>query len=204
VVRLLVVDDYPLIRDGIRHAVRERDTAFEYAEASDVRSAMRLLGEQEPQVVLVDLPLDDGSDGVEFVEYLRRHHPTVRILVMSQAPTADIVHAVRTGAHGYLSKAATAAEVSQAVVDVLNGPVLPPELAAAIVSGFRQSAEQPVLTAREQDVLRCLAKGYDNREIADELGIAVRTVNRHLDAVRTKVGTRRRSQLARFAREWIG
>jgi DNA-binding NarL/FixJ family response regulator len=106
---------------------------------------------------------------------------------------------LRAGAHGCVGKAATAPELAAAVEAVLTGPVLPAELAAHLIGELHRST--PPLTNRERDVLRCLAKGYDNREIAEDLDIAPRTVNRHLENIRGKLGHHRRSELIRIARE---
>jgi DNA-binding NarL/FixJ family response regulator len=126
----------------------------------------------------------------------------VRVLVLSQALPRDVLAAIHAGAHGWVSKAATAVELGEAVAAVLTAPVIPAELAAHLVEELHRRT--PPLTGREQDVLRCLAKGYDNREIADDLGIALRTVNRHLENIRAKVGDHRRSALIRIARDLHG
>ncbi|MFD9735232.1 response regulator [Umezawaea sp. NPDC059074] len=197
-VRVLVADDHPVIRDGVRTGLERDGRAVVVAEASDTPTACHLAEQTRPDVALVDLRLASGGHGVDVIRYLREHLPAVRILVLSQAGPAELVAALRAGAHGSVSKAATAAELAQAVVDVLTGPVLPAELAAHLIGALRQ--ETRALTAREREVLHCLAKGYDNREIADDLGITVRTVNRHLENIREKLGHRRRSELIRIAR----
>jgi DNA-binding NarL/FixJ family response regulator len=167
-------------------------------EADNAAMACRLLDVELVHVVLVDLRLGD-EQGVELIEYLARHRPQTRVLVLSQASPGEVLAAMKAGAHGYVSKAATTAELTHAVLAVLDGPVLPPEIAARLVGEFQHRS---TLTVREREVLGCLARGYDNREIAEELGVAVRTVNRHLENIREKLGSRRRSELIRLAREW--
>jgi DNA-binding NarL/FixJ family response regulator len=174
--RVLVVDDHPVTRDGVRAGLDGFGTAV--SEAGDAETARNAVLADRPDVVLVDLRLG-VDDGVDFVHYLAGNHPLIRILVLSQCPLADVVRAIRAGAHGYVSKSATSAQLRSAVTGVLAGP-------------------------RERDVLRALARGYDNREIAGELAIAVRTVNRHLESIRDKLGTRRRSELVRIARDGHG
>jgi len=198
-VRVLVVDDHPVLRDGVRTGLERDGRVLVVAEAADARTACRLAEQVRPEVAVVDLRLDAGGHGVDVIRFLHLHLPTVRILVLSQAGPAEIVAAIRAGAHGCVSKAATSAELARAVADVLTGPVLPAELAAHLIGELRQ--ERRSLTAREREVLHCLAKGYDNREIADELDITVRTVNRHLENIRGKLGHRRRSELIRIARD---
>jgi DNA-binding NarL/FixJ family response regulator len=189
--RVLVVDDHPLTRAGVCSGLE----SLVVTEAGDVDAALHALETQPIDVVLVDLLLGERS-GLDVVRYAADHRPETRILVVSQAPVDDVLAAIRLGAHGYVSKAATSSELRHAVHAVLDGPVLPAELAARLIGVFQRPAE---LTAREREVLRCLAKGYDNREIADELAVAVRTVNRHLENIRAKLGHRRRSDLMRLA-----
>lgn len=197
-IRVLVVDDHPVTRDGVRAGLERDGRAVVVAEAADAEAACRLADSTRPDVALVDLRLARG-DGVEVIRYLREHRPETRILVLSQADPDEIVAAVRAGADGAVDKAATSAELVSAVHAVRSGPVLPPELAAHLISEMRVGPRP--LTQREHDILRCLAKGYDNREIAQELGISIRTVNRHLENIRAKLDRNRRSELIRLARE---
>lgn len=202
-VRVLVVDDHPVTRDGVRTALDRDGRAVVVAEAADAVTACLLADRVRPDVALVDLRLEsrDGQpagDGLDVIRHLRRQWPEVRILVLSQADPHDVLPAIRAGAHGWITKAATSAELGDAVAAVLGAPVIPAELAAHLIGALHR--ETPPLTGREQDVLRCLAKGYDNREIAEELDVAVRTVNRHLENIRGKLGRHRRSELIRIAR----
>ncbi|SMC60812.1 response regulator transcription factor [Kibdelosporangium aridum] len=192
--RVLIVDDHPLTRDGVRAGLADGRTTV--LQAGDTASAFRSLDHDRPHVLIADLRLGD-EDGVEFIQKVVQGFPAVRILVVSQASMSEVVRAIRSGAHGYVSKSAPTAELQRAVAAVVQGPVVPPELAVQLVTEFQQ---RPGLTPREREVLRALARGYDNREIGCELEISVRTVNRHLESIRDKLGTRRRSELIRIAR----
>jgi DNA-binding NarL/FixJ family response regulator len=192
--RVLVVDDHPVTRSGVLASLAPEFTVF---EAADVRSALDQAELNRPDVALLDLRLGD-EHGVDLIQALVAGHPGVRILVLSQATLPDVVQAIRAGAHGYVAKSASTAELRAAVLAVLDGPVVPADLAVQLVTEFQRDSS---LTARERDVLRALARGFDNREIAAELAISIRTVNRHLESIRAKLGTRRRSELMRIARE---
>jgi DNA-binding NarL/FixJ family response regulator len=192
--RVLVVDDHPVTRSGVLASLAPEFTVF---EAADIRSAVASVEQSRPDVALLDLGLGDER-GADLIQALVARHPEVRILVLSQASLPDIVQAIRAGAHGYVAKSSSTAELRAAVLAVIDGPVVPADLAAQLVTEFRRDS---TLTARERDVLRALARGFDNREIADELEISIRTVNRHLESIRAKLGTRRRSELMRIARE---
>jgi DNA-binding NarL/FixJ family response regulator len=197
-VRVLIVEDHPVTRAGVRASLADDPRVMVVGEADNAAMACRLLDVELVHVVLVDLRLGD-EQGVELIEHLARHRPQTRLLVLSQASPGEVLAAMKAGAHGYVSKAATTAELTHAVLAVLDGPVLPPEIAARLVGEFQHRS---TLTGREREVLGCLARGHDNREIAEELGVAVRTVNRHLENIREKLGSRRRSELIRLAREW--
>ncbi|QUQ71286.1 response regulator transcription factor [Kutzneria sp. CA-103260] len=197
-VRVLVVEDHPVTRAGIRASLDQHPGLTVVGEADNQAMACRVLDVELVHVVLVDLRLGD-EQGMDLIEHLARVRPQARVLVLSQASPGEVLAALKAGAHGYVSKSATTAELTAAVLAVLDGPVLPPELAARLVGEFQHRS---ALTSREREVLGCLARGYDNREIAEELGVAVRTVNRHLENIREKLGSRRRSELIRLAREW--
>jgi DNA-binding NarL/FixJ family response regulator len=154
-----------------------------------------------PDVVLVDLRLAGRSirAGLDLVHRIVALLPRVRVLVVSQSGPEEVVTALRAGAHGFVPKSATGAELLAAVLAVPHGPVLPPAVAARVFGEFQHPARPGQLTAREREVLACLARGYDNRDIADALGISIRTVNRHLENIRSKVGQHRRSDLFQLA-----
>jgi DNA-binding NarL/FixJ family response regulator len=202
-VRVLIVDDHPVVLRGARAAL-EATGSMEVATAQDAPTAYALLHEMRPDVVVVDLRLAGGSSGTDVIRRVAAQAPATRILVMSQAGRTEVLEALKAGAHGYVDKAATDDELVAAIRTVRERAVLPPELAATLLTELQHPNGASLFTARERDVLRCLAKGYDNREIAEALRIGVRTVNRHLENIRDKAGRRRRSELMRYAREEYG
>ncbi|WP_232666631.1 response regulator transcription factor [Pseudonocardia sp. TRM90224] len=197
--RVLVIDEQPVTREGAGSWLRREGVAGEIADTGDLDTAAALVELRRPHVVLLG-----DARAIDFIRWTARRRPETRIVVWSAAPLAQVAQAVRAGAHGYVSKSATSTALAGAVTGVTKGLVLPDELRALITAGLRDGRDfgrgLARLTAREREVLHCLGNAYDNKEIASELGIAVRTVNRHLEGIREKTGVRRRSQLMQLAR----
>jgi DNA-binding NarL/FixJ family response regulator len=204
-IRVLVVDDFPLFREGVSAALRA-DRAFEVVgEASDGVEAAEVAAELDPDVVLLDMMMP-GCDGAAAVELLGERAPRSRVLAYSASLRIDLVReALAAGARGYVSKVAAADELRQAVVEVYGGAIaISRELADRVLrqdpdvrSG--DAAVRALLSDREHDVLRLVTKGWSDSEVAVELGIRLRTVQSHLARVREKTGLRRRSELVIWA-----
>jgi RNA polymerase sigma factor (sigma-70 family) len=202
-VRVMVVDDHPVWRDGVRGDLEASGRAVVVAEASDGGEAIERAREVMPELVLMDLNLPTVP-GVEAIRRIVEESPHVKVLVLSASgEEADVLEAVKVGASGYLLKSATAAELAEAVTRVRTGePVFSPSLAALVLGEFRRmssAATEPGLTPRETEVLRLVAKGYTYREIADRLVISVKTVQNHVQNILTKLQLSRRYELMRYA-----
>jgi DNA-binding NarL/FixJ family response regulator len=202
--RVLIVDDHPVWRDGIRGDLERSGVAAVVGEAGDGGEAIELAHETMPDVVLMDLRLPTVP-GVEAIRQIVEDLPHVRVLVLSATgEEADVLEAVKVGATGYLLKSATATEIAEAVETVSRGePVFPSGLAGLVLSEFRRvaSAEEgePGLTPRENEILRLVAKGYTYREIAERLFISQKTVQNHVRNILTKLQLRKRYELMRYA-----
>jgi DNA-binding NarL/FixJ family response regulator len=202
-VRVMVVDDHPVWRDGVKNDLEASGRAVVVAEAADGGEAIERAIEVMPELVLMDLNLPTVR-GVEAIRRIVEQSPHVKVLVLSaSAEEADVLEAVKVGASGYLLKSATAAELADAVVRVRAGePVFSPSLAALVLGEFRRmsaAATEPGLTARETEVLKLVAKGYTYREIADKLFISVKTVQNHVQNILTKLQLSKRYELMRYA-----
>ncbi len=203
-IRVMVVDDHPVWRDGIRADLDASGGAHVVAEASDGGEAIELALDSMPEVVLMDLQLPTVP-GVEATRRIIEESPHVRVLVLSaSAEEADVLEAVKAGASGYLLKSSTSAEVVDAVQRVHRGePVFTPSLAGLVLDEFRRMATkepgEPGLTARENEVLRLVAKGYTYREIGEKLFISTRTVQNHVQNILTKLQLKKRYELMRYA-----
>ncbi len=203
-IRVMVVDDHPIWRDGIRADLEASGVATVVAEASDGGEAIELARESMPEVVLMDLRLPTVS-GVDAIRQIVEESPHVRALVLSASgEEADVLEAVKVGATGYLLKSTPSEQIADAVRRVRDGePVFTPSLAGLVLSEFRRVASiepgEPGLTPRENEILRLVAKGYTYREIAEKLFISVKTVQNHVQNILTKLQLRKRYELMRYA-----
>jgi DNA-binding NarL/FixJ family response regulator len=205
-VRVLVVDDHPIWRDGVRADLDSSGRAVVVAEAPDGGEAIQQARETMPDVVLMDLNLPTVR-GVDAIRQIVEESPHIKVLVLSATgEEADVLEAVKVGASGYLLKSATAGEIVDAVARVRAGePVFSANLAGLVLGEFRRisgalaGSSEPGLTPRETEVLKLVAKGYTYREIADKLFISVKTVQNHVQNILTKLQLSKRYELMRYA-----
>ncbi len=203
-IRVLVVDDHPVWRDGVRSDLESSGIAEVVGEASDGGQAIERAREVMPEVVLMDLQMPTVS-GVEATRGIVEESPHVKVLVLSaSAEEPDVLEAVKAGASGYLLKSSTSEEVVSAVARVHEGePVFTPSLAGLVLSEFRRISrkepDEPDLTPRENEVLKLVAKGYTYREIGERLFISTKTVQNHVQNILTKLQLRKRYELMRYA-----
>jgi DNA-binding NarL/FixJ family response regulator len=180
VIRLLIADDHPVVRDGLS-GMFTADPGFEVlGEAADGAEAVRLAQALRPDVILMDLRMP-GMDGVTAIAELARRGSAARVLVLTTFDTDSLVfQAIEAGATGYLLKDAPRAELLRAVQAAARGQaVLSPSVASALMTRVREPAEEP-LSQRELEVLRLVAAGTTNREAAARLFISEATVKTHL------------------------
>jgi DNA-binding NarL/FixJ family response regulator len=204
-IRVMVVDDHPVWRDGVRADLERSGRAEVVAEASDGGEAIDLARSEMPEVVVMDLRLPTVS-GVDATRRIVEEIPHVKVLILSASgEEADVLEAVKAGARGYLLKSASGEEVADAVLRVnLGEPVFSPSLAGLVLDEFRRLSarrdpEDPGLTERENDVLKLVAKGYTYREIAEKLFISPKTVQNHVQNILTKLQLHKRYELMRYA-----
>ena len=196
-IRLLIVDDHPVVRDGLVAILHHGEPDLEVVgEAGDGKEAVAAWRTLRPTVIIMDLQLP-GQTGVEAISAIRREDPDARILVLTTFDgDADIQRALEAGARGYLLKSMRRGTLIEAVRAVAAGQrYLPPATAARLVEGM----ESERLTARELDVLRLLAQGQRNREIADSLGLAEPTVKIHVNNLLRKLQVKDRTEAAMVA-----
>ncbi|MEU5867102.1 response regulator transcription factor [Nonomuraea sp. NPDC047529] len=205
VIRILVVDDHPGFRAGLRTLLAGADEIEVVDEVGSGEQALALVGRAQPDVVLMDLDMP-GMGGIAATELLVRDHPHVRVLVLSMSDDDDSVFAaVRAGARGYVLKGARKAELVRSVQAVADGgAVFGPALASRLAGYFtsdRPGPELPGLTQREREILGLIAGHLTNPQIAARLGLSQKTVRNHVSAIFTKLQVADRSQAIMRARQ---
>jgi DNA-binding NarL/FixJ family response regulator len=206
-IRVVVADDFPLVREGVVRALNQDPGIEVVAQAENGQEALNVAEQLRPDVMILDLRMPDLG-GLAVLDKLRNTQPDVRVIVMTASEQAStLLDAIAAGAAGYLSKRSTGEELRQAVITAHGGgSVITPSLASHLLKEFsssargEQSAVRP-LQGRELDVLRLVVQGKTDNEIGQELFISPRTVQNHLTRIREKTGLRRRSELTRWAVE---
>jgi len=204
--RVFLVDDHHLFRSGVRADLG--DDVEVVGDASEVDAAVEMIGERGPDVVLVDVHMPDGG-GETVIRRVLAASPEVCFLALSvsDAPE-DVIAVIRAGARGYVTKTISGPELLDAIRRVADDDVVfSPRLAGFVLDAFAQApldAADPdldLLTAREREVLRHIARGYAYKEIARQLGISTKTVETHVSSVLRKLQLSNRHELTRWATE---
>lgn len=203
-VRVFIVDDHELFRSGVR---AELSAGLEIVgDAGTVDEAISAILATEPDVVVLDVHMPGGG-GRRVIEAVHAERPGIRFLALSVSDAAeDVIDVIRAGARGYVTKSISPAELNLAVRRVNDGDaVFSPRLAGFVLDAFGRTAPEPLdpeldlLSAREREVLRYIARGYAYKEVAHELGIAIKTVETHVSAVLRKLQLSSRYELSRWA-----
>jgi DNA-binding NarL/FixJ family response regulator len=209
VVHVFIVDDHPIVRDGLRHLI-DADPGLEVSgEAESGEEALKLMEREPPDVAVVDLSLP-GMDGVSLIRRIREMHPDTPVLVLSMLEqTLQAERALKAGASGYVTKADATDEVVTAIHRVVAGEIYVSEsLAMDIIGdllGGRQDSLSTVeqeLTDREFEIFRLIGRGLRSRQIAEALGRSVKTIEAHQSNIKRKLGLRDARELAYYAMRW--
>jgi two-component system, NarL family, response regulator LiaR len=203
-IKVLLVDDHEMVRIGLAAVLSTEDDIEVVGEASSGQEGIRLALEYKPDVVLMDLVME-GMDGIETTRRLLQQHPDCKVIVLTSFIDDEKIYPViEAGAFSYLLKTSRAAEIAQAIRSAVKGQsVLESQVASKLMNRFRQpkAAVQPheELTDREMEVLRLIASGKSNQDVADELFIGVKTVKFHVTNILAKLGVEDRTQAAIYA-----
>lgn len=202
VIRVLIVDDHALVREGVRHVLTS-DSGFDVVgEASTGEDAVRLSAELAPDVVVLDLTMP-GMSGLDAAPRIREAAPAARLLVLSIHDHEEyVLQSVRAGAEGYLRKDSSPAELRGAIRAIHEGgSFFSAPVARTLAAALQNERRIATLSTREREVLVEIARGASNKEIAARFGISVRTVESHRDSLARKLQLKGAASLTRFAIE---
>jgi len=208
--RVLLVDDHPIVRQGLKRLIGTEPGLVVCAEAEGVREARQAIREHAPDVVVADVSLKDG-DGIHLVKDIRAHYPDLPVLVLSMHD--ESVYAERllaAGANGYIMKDAASDQFIRALRRVLEGGVYVSDALAPRLAGRRTVAaptddRQPIsrLSNRELQILQMIGRGLSSRQIAETLHLSVKTVEAHRQRIKGKLELASGAQLVQFAAHWV-
>ncbi len=207
-IRLLLIDDHAIVRQGLKMFLELTDDFEIVGEGETGEDAVRLAAELRPDIILLDLAMP-GMNGIEAARSILQADPEARIMILTSfSDNDDVFAAIRAGAKGYLLKDVPPEELAQSLREVYQGNVqLHPEIAQKLMEGIKEPAESKgdrdprieALTPRELDVLLQIGRGLSNREIAAELSISHKTVKTHVSNLLGKLQLNDRTQAAIFA-----
>ena len=205
-IRVLIADDHPIVREGLEVVLVSEPDMEMVAEATNGDEAVRLALETEPDVIIMDLQMP-VKDGLTAIREIDRAGLDAQILVLTSFPDdSRVFAAIKAGATGFLLKDSPPEHLLDAIRTVHRGEsALHPTIATKLIEEIKRPSALPrsadPLTSRELDVLRCLARGFTNREIALELSVSVRTVSNHVRSILDKLHLANRTQAALYAVE---
>jgi two-component system response regulator NreC len=206
-INVLIADDHAIVRTGLRALLRSEPDLQLAGEATGGYEAIELVGKTHPDILILDLSMPD-LDGIAVTRQLKPQYPDLRILILTvHEDEAMLREAIRAGASGYIVKRAAEAELIAAIETIRRGDLYvdPTMLRVLLVESKKprtdQSTSPEPLTPRETDVLKLIVQGYTNRQVGEELGISVRTVEGHRANLLEKLGLRTRVELVRYARD---
>jgi DNA-binding NarL/FixJ family response regulator len=207
--RILIVEDYTILREGLRALVSANPALEVVGEAADGLSAIRWVEKTKPDLVLMDLSMPK-MNGMDAIREIKKVSPETKILVLTVHKTEEYILATfQVGANGYVLKDATHSELSMAIKDVLNGKhYISPGISDKVLEGYlegrkvlKTQTSWETLTHREREILKLIAEGYKNKEIADYLCISPKTVEKHRANLMEKLDLHNVQSLTTFAIE---
>lgn len=208
-IKVILVDDHQIVRDGIKLLIEGMDGIKVIGEAGSAEEMIAMLKDKTPDIAIIDISLPKMS-GIELSEYITEHYPQVRIVMLSMYKSEDFVfNAIKSGASGYLPKNTTKIELQNAIHEVMKGKeyfsesisniILKSYIRKAQSENLPEEKDLSILSQREQEVLKLFSDGKSNQEIADILFISIRTVESHKNHIMQKLELKTTVDLIKFA-----
>jgi DNA-binding NarL/FixJ family response regulator len=205
--RIVIAEDHTILREGLRALLSTEPQFYVVGEVADGRAAMRLCEDLVPDLVLMDLSMP-RMHGLEAIQEIKRQSPEVKIIALTVHKTDEYILAtLQAGADGYVLKDATHSELVMAIENVLKGKrYLSPGISEKVIEGYLEGKETlrtrsawDTLTRREREILKLIAEGYKNKEVADYLCISLKTVEKHRANLMKKLDLHNAAELTAFA-----
>lgn len=205
-VRIVLADDHPIVRQGMRHLLETQKDLEIIGEAEDGLQTVRLVDELKPDILIVDMMMP-GLNGLEALRQVKKLAPKTHVIILSmQSADSYVLEAVKGGASGYILKETGPSELIQAIHKVIAGETfLSPKLSERLSAGFVESGDDTLrdpyelLTTREREILQMAAEGMSSTEMGEKLVISPRTVETHRSRLMRKLGLRNQTELVRYA-----
>ncbi len=207
--KFLIVDDHPIVREGIAKLLERENDFTVCGEAEDVNGAIAVMSKVVPDMLIVDITLS-SSNGIDLIKYVRKDYAHLPILVLSMHDSFFYAEqALRAGANGFITKAEAPKVLIQAIRKVLAGDIYVNDITAAAllkraVSKRREKSDQDILSLsdREREIFFLLGKGMGTRQIAEKLCVSIRTIDTHRENIKHKLNLKNASELLQCAIEW--
>jgi len=208
--RILIVDDHPIVRQGLAELINQEHDLEVCAQAADAREAMKAVKTLNPDMIIIDIALKETS-GVDLIKDIKARHPRLPVLALSMHDESVYAErALRAGAKGYIMKQEATEEVIVAIRKVLSGQVYASEtitekMVSKFINGPTDASASPVdqLSDRELEVFILIGKGYGTRKIADKLYLSVKTIETYRAHLKEKLGLADSTELLRYAIQWV-
>jgi DNA-binding NarL/FixJ family response regulator len=206
--KILIVDDHPLVREGLVARISAQTDLEVCGEAADVDDALALVESKHPELVIVDLTLR-SSNGLAFIKKVNHDDPTTKMLVVSAHDESLLAErALRAGAHGYVNKQEAQGKVLDAIRAVLRGeryvsPLVTQRLLGRAAGGKRITGGVESLSNRELEIFELIGQGKSTRSIAEQLHLSVHTIETHRENIRIKLGVQSGTELLQHAVQWV-
>ena len=208
---ILIVDDHPIVRRGLAQLISQDEDLRVCGEASNAQNALDFLKRKLPDLLIVDISLEEGVDGIELIKMVKARYSDLPMLVVSMHDEALFAErSLKAGARGYIMKQVAIEGMMEAIRRVLGGEVYVSERVSAtivkrFIDGKQEDTASPmsVLSDRELEVFRLLGRGYSTREIADQLHVSVKTVESYRAHIKEKLGFKNATELLTHAVQWV-